>query len=300
MKRLVVSATVTPLLEDGSLDRQGLCNLIDRGARHGLDGMFLFGSMGEWGGLTDALKEEGVELASDYVKKRFDLLVGINATSLPLSLDLMKRYKRYDFSAYVFMPPGKTSDRDPVKSVLTVLDAADRPVYLYHCPPNNGVNFTLNDFETMMRHPNLKGIKNSSSNMYLRRELLLLREDKGFKTLFFEGQEWAADEALTVGCDGMICGMGSICSKLMRKLADCVDNGNTAGAVATQNRMIRVFHGVYGPNVENCWNGQKYALVKMGLIATPYTTAQEMSSLTDAAKARIEKCLAEFKDDLYW
>ena len=300
MKRLVVSATVTPLLEDGSLDRQGLCNLIDRGARHGLDGMFLFGSMGEWGGLTDALKEEGVELASDYVKKRFDLLVGINATSLPLSLDLMKRYKRYDFSAYVFMPPGKTSDRDPVKSVLTVLDAADRPVYLYHCPPNNGVNFTLNDFETMMRHPNLKGIKNSSSNMYLRRELLLLREDTGLKTLFFEGQEWAADEALTVGCDGMICGMGAVCSKLMRRLADCVDAGDVSGAVATQNKMIRVFHGVYGPNVENCWNGQKYALVKMGLIATPYTTAQEMSSLTDAAKARIEKCLAEFKDDLYW
>ena len=300
MKRLVVSATVTPLLEDGSLDRQGLCNLIDRGARHGLDGMFLFGSMGEWGGLTDALKEEGVELASDYVKKRFDLLVGINATSLPLSLDLIKRYKRYDFSAYVFMPPGKTSDRDPVKSVLTVLDAADRPVYLYHCPPNNGVNFSLKDFETMMRHPNLKGIKNSSSDMYLRRELLLLREDTGLKTLFFEGQEWAADEALTVGCDGMICGMGSICSKLMRKLADCVDNGNTAGAVATQNRMIRVFHGVYGPDFENCWNGQKYALVKMGLIATSYTTAQEMSSLTDAAKARIEKCLEEFKGDLDW
>ena len=298
MKKKVVSATVTPLLEDGALDRQGLCNLIDRGARHKLDGMFLFGSMGEWGGLSDAVKQEGVELASGYVKNRFELLVGINATSLPLSLDLMKRYQKYDFSAYVFMPPGKTSALDPVKSVLTVLDAADRPVYLYHCPPNNGINFSLKDFETMMRHPNLKGIKNSSSNMYLRRELLLLREDTGLKTLFFEGQEWAADEALTVGCDGMICGMGAVCSKMMRKLADCVDAGDTAGAVAMQNKMIRVFHGVYGPNIENCWNGQKYALVKMGLIATPYTTAQEMSSLTDAAKARIEKCLAEFKDDL--
>ena len=300
MKRLVVSATVTPLLEDGSLDRQGLCNLIDRAARHKLDGMFLFGSMGEWGSLSDALKEEGVELASGYVKKRFELLVGINATGLPLSLDLMKRYRNYDFSAYVFMPPGKTSERDPVKSVLTILDAADRPVYLYHCPPVNGIDFSLKDFETMMRHPNLKGIKNSSSDMYLRRELLLLREDRGFKTLIFEGQEWAADEALTVGCDGMICGMGAVCSKMMRKLADCVDNGDTAGAVAVQNRMIRVFHGVYGPAIENCWNGQKYALVKMGLIATPYTTAQEMSTLTDAAKARIEKCIEEFKNDLDW
>ena len=298
MKKKVVSATVTPLMEDGSLDRQGLCNLIDRGAKHKLDGMFLYGSMGEWGGLSAATKLAGVELASTYVKDRFELLVGINATSLPLSLALMEEYRKYDFSAYVFMPPGKTSRLDPVKSVLTVLDKADRPVYLYHCPPNNGINFSLNDFETMMRHPNLKGIKNSSSNMYLRRELLLMRAEKGLKTLFFEGQEWAADEALIAGYDGMICGMGAVCSKLMRKLADCVDAGDIAGAVEMQNRMIKVFHGVYGPSIENCWNGQKYALVKLGLIATPFTFAQEMTSLTDAAKARIEKCLEEFKDEL--
>ena len=298
MKKLAVSASVTPLMEDGSLDGRGLCNLIDRGARHKLDGMFLFGSMGEWGGLSNELKQEGVELASGYAKGKLELLVGINATSLPLSLDLMKRYKKYDFAAYVFMPPGKTSELDPVKSVLKILDAADRPVYLYHCPPNNGINFKLSEFETMMRHPNLKGIKNSSSNMYLRRELLLLREKMGAKTLFFEGQEWAADEALIVGCDGMICGMGAVCSKMMRRLADCVEAGDFAGAMATENKMIRVFHGIYGPNIETCQTGQKYALVKMGLIATPYTTAQEMSSLDDAAKARIEKCLAEFKNDL--
>ena len=196
------------------------------------------------------------------------------------------------------MLPGKTSHLDPVKSVLAVLDAADRPVYLYYCPPNNNINFTLDQFETVMRHPNLKGIKNSASNMWLRRELLLMRAEKGLKTLFFEGQEWAADEALIAGYDGMICGMGALCSKMMRKLADCVDRGDIAGAVAAQNNMIRVFHGVYGLNIQNCWNGQKYALVKLGLIETPMTFAQEMSSLTEAAKARVEKCLEEYKTEL--
>ena len=150
----------------------------------------------------------------------------------------------------------------------------------------------------MMKHPNLKGIKNSSSNMWLRRELLLMRAEKSYKTLFFEGQEWAADEALIAGYDGMICGMGALCSKMMRKLADCVDAGDIPGAVAVQNKMIQVFHGVYGINIENCWNGQKYALMKLGLIASPFTYAQEMSSLTDEAKKRVEKCLEEFKNEL--
>ena len=294
----VISATVTPLFEDGRLDKEGLKNIFERNIRHGLDGVFLFGSMGEWGSFSNAFKEETVELASSVIGKKMELLVGINATSLPLSLELMRSYKKYDFDAYVFMPPGKTSELDPVKSVLKVLDSADRPVYLYHCPPNNSVNFSLNDFETMMKHPNLKGIKNSSSNMWLRRELLLLRAEKGLKTLFFEGQEWAADEALIAGYDGMICGMGALCSKMMKKLAACVDRGDVAGAVEAQNNMIKVFHGVYGIDIGNCWNGQKYALVKLGLISTPYTIAQEMSLLTDEAKARIEKCLAQFKEEL--
>ena len=58
MKKQVISATVTPLLEDGSLDKTGLKNIFERNIRHGLDGVFLFGSMGEWGSFSDAFKEE--------------------------------------------------------------------------------------------------------------------------------------------------------------------------------------------------------------------------------------------------
>ena len=298
MSTLAISASVTPLLADGALDREGLRNILNRNIRHGIDGVFLFGSMGEWGSFSETFKAEAVEFASACIAHRMDLLVGINATSLPLSLEIMKSYRKYDFDAYVFMPPGKTSKLDPVKSVLAILDAADRPVYLYHCPPNNGINFTLDQFEQIMRHPNLRGIKNSSSNMWLRRELLLMRTEKGLKTLFFEGQEWAADEALIAGYDGMICGMGALCSKMMRKLADCVDSGDIAGAVKAQNNMIRVFHGVYGKDLSTVQTGLKYALVKLGLIASPFTFVQEMDSLTDEAKKRIELCLEEFKEEL--
>ena len=298
MSKKAFSATVTPLFENGSLDKAGLKNILERNIRHGLDGVFLFGSMGEWGSLSGRLKEEALEFVCGFLRHRMELLVGINATSLPLSLEIMDSYRKYDFDAYVFMLPGKTSSRDPVKAVLSVLDAADRPVYLYHCPPNNGINLSVDQFGQLMRHPNLKGIKNSSSNMRLRRELLLMRAEKGFKTLFFEGQEWAVDEALIVGCDGMICGMGALCSKMMRKLADCADRGDIAGAVEMQNKMIHVFHGVYGRDIRNCWNGQKYALFKLGLIASPFTLAQEMDLLTDEAKNRIERCLEEFGTEL--
>ena len=298
MAKKVISATVTPLNADGSLDRNGLKNIFERNVRHGIDGVFLFGSMGEWGSFSDAFKEEGVKLASELLKGKADLLVGINATSLPLSLENMKRYQKYDFDSYVFMLPGATSDLDPVKSILTVLDAADRPVYYYHCPPNNGKELSLEQFAAVMAHPNLKGIKNSSSNMWLRREMLIMKKERGFKTLLMEGQEWAVDEALLAGNDGMVCGMAALTSKPMVELARAADRGDWSEAVRLQNLLIEIYHGVYGIDIGNCWNGQKYALMKLGLIATPYTLAQEMSSLTDEAKKRIEYCLAKYEKDL--
>ena len=298
MKKIVISATVTPLLEDGSLDKAGLKKIFERNIAHGVDGFFILGSMGEWGSFSDAFKEEGVEFASELLKGKADLLVGINATSLPLSLENMKRYQKYDFDSYVFMLPGKTSALDPIKSILTVLDAADRPVYFYHCPPVNGRDLSLEQFATIMAHPNLKGIKNSSSNMWLRREMLLMRKERGFKTLLMEGQEWAVDEALLAGNDGMVCGMAALTSKPMVELARAADRGDWTEAVRLQNLLIEIYHGVYGIDIGNCWNGQKYALMKLGLIETPFTLAQEMSSLTDAAKKRIEDCLAKYKNDL--
>ena len=65
----VISASVTPLLENGALDKQGLCNILERNIRHGIDGVFLFGSMGEWGSFDDKFKEEAVETAAPAVSE---------------------------------------------------------------------------------------------------------------------------------------------------------------------------------------------------------------------------------------
>ena len=42
-----ISATVTPLMQDGSLDKAGLKKIYERNIRHGLDGIFILGRRGE-------------------------------------------------------------------------------------------------------------------------------------------------------------------------------------------------------------------------------------------------------------
>ncbi len=298
MNYKVFSATVTPLLADGSLDRVGLARVFERNLRHGLSGVFILGSMGEWGSFSEAFKEELVAESSRLLAARGELLVGINASSVALSLEYMRRYAKYDFDSYVFMLPGATNAIDPCKAILQVLEAAPRPVYYYHCPPVNHKNLSIEQFADIMAHPNLKGIKNSASDMRLRRELLMLKRQGGFKTLLCEGQEWSLDEALMVGCDGMVCGMGALGSKFMVQIARAVEAGNADEAKRLQNRFIKLFHGVYGRDLSTVWCGQKYALQQLGLIETAFTLAQDMEQLTKKRKQEIDDCLQEFKDEL--
>ena len=134
--------------------------------------------------------------------------------------------------------------------------------------------------------------------MWLRRELLLMRRERGFKTLLMEGQEWAVDEALMVGNDGMVCGMAALTSKPMVELARAAERGDWNEARRLQELLIEIYHGVYGITIGNCWNGQKYALQYLGLIETPLTLAQEMSLLTDDVKKRVEACVDKYRKEL--
>lgn len=297
MRKKVYSASITPLTVEGGLDVEGLNKIFDRNIRHGIDGIFILGSMGEWQSFDSAFRDQLVAESVRATDGRAELLVGITDVSTEAALANLRRASEYAFDSYVFMLP-KTGVDDPVRDVFKVLDAADRPVYYYHCPPNNGINLSLAQFATILSHPNLKGIKNSASNMWLRRELLLLKVERGFSAALLEGQEWAVDEALLIGCDGMLCGMGALGTTFMVGIARAVDAGNVAEAVRLQNRFIKLFHGVYGTDLSTVWVGQKYALKCLGLCASELTRAQDMKALTETRKREIEACIEAFREEL--
>jgi dihydrodipicolinate synthase/N-acetylneuraminate lyase len=44
----IYSANVTPLTENGEVDRESLARLLERNLAQGIDGFFFLGSMEEW------------------------------------------------------------------------------------------------------------------------------------------------------------------------------------------------------------------------------------------------------------
>ena len=86
MRKKVYSASVTPLTADGGLDIGGVNKIFERNIRHGLDGIFILGSMGEWNQFSDAFRDRMIAECAKAAAGRTELLVGITAASTARAL----------------------------------------------------------------------------------------------------------------------------------------------------------------------------------------------------------------------
>jgi len=91
------------------------------------------------------------------------------------------------------------------------------------------------------------GLKNSAGEIRTRKELLFLKRSLPFE--LYEGEEWAIDEALALGCDGAIAGFGSVGARIMAKLVSQFEAGDLAAAAESQMSLIDIYHRVFRPAV---------------------------------------------------
>lgn len=293
----VISAAITPFTDDGKLDTKSAAKLYEFNLSNGCDGFFVLGSMGEWALLTPEEKKELATCACDTIGNKAKILLGISDTGMANMMRNMEMLSGLSHTHWVLIFPGSwAGPADPVSYAHRVADAADRPVFLYYIPGFNGVSLDTPQFRDIMSHPKIVGCKNSSGSIRTRKELLFLKQTVDFE--LYEGEEWGIDEALMAGCDGAVAGFASTAVKLMKKIANQVDNKDFDGAIKSQFDLVDIFHGVYSESVAY-WNiGQKYALQYMGIISSFKSRIESQQNLPEDQKAVIRACIDKYRDQL--
>ena len=292
----IISAALTPFTADNELDLDSAGRMYEFNIGHGIDGFFIFGTMGEWALTSSREKNLIAEHACEVIGKRAKIFFGIQDTGFKQMLENMKSLRHLPHDAWVMIcPPGWAGPSNPVEYAHRLADFSDRPVYLYHNPSFNGINLEASQFSEILSHSRIKGIKNSADSIRIRKELLILRKSIDFE--LFEGQEWAVDESLMLGCDGAICGFGSCGSKILKSIAAGIDSGEFEKARKLQEKLIGMFKVVYGERRQHVWSGQKHALVRMGILSSPAARVDGCDARPEEI-ALINKCVDKNKDVL--
>ena len=162
----IVPPLVTPLLDNNTLDVDGLERLIEHVVSAGVHGIFILGTTGEGPSLSFDLRVEMIKQTSRILKRRLPLLVGISETSIVDSVRLSKIAYESGADALVSAPPYYFTPAQPelVDFYQNLIPQLELPLYLYNIPSHTKVSFAPSTVRRIAENEKVVGFKDSSAN----------------------------------------------------------------------------------------------------------------------------------------
>ncbi len=202
-----VCASVTFLDSRGRPDPQSTSLHHARLARWGVDGILLLGTTGEYPSFS---VEERVGFLNEIAPLcPIPLLVGCGALSLADVLTLVEAASRSRAQAVLVPPPFyflNPTEAGLSRFFRTVLNASSLPVILYHIPAMTRIPLTPSLLHTLVDHPRLLGLKDSTgdpaSTTALARAFPQLRVWVGSDRLLSKARELGAFGTMSAGPNG--------------------------------------------------------------------------------------------------
>jgi len=273
----IIPPLVTPLLDNDTLDIEGLERLIEHVIAGGVHGIFILGTTGEAQSLSFDLRVEMIHQTSKLLKNRIPLLVGISDTSLSDSVRLASVAAVYGADAVVSAPPYyyATGQSELAEFYEKLIPQLPLPVYLYNMPTHTKVSFAPATIKRIAKDKKVIGFKDSSANgAYFQAVLYEMRNCENFS--IFVGPEEMMAESVLLGASGGVNGGANLFPKLYVDLYNAAIAKDITLVNELQSKVMQVCTTVYnvGSYGSSYLKGVKTALSVMGIcsdfIAMPF------------------------------
>jgi 4-hydroxy-tetrahydrodipicolinate synthase len=213
--RGIVPPLVTPLLDNNTLDVEGLERLIEHVVAGGVHGVFILGTTGEAQSLGFSLRCEMIKQTARILNKRLPLLVGISDTSVADSVALANVAAENGADAVVSAPPYYYATAQPELAEFyeELIPQLPLPVFLYNMPTHTKVSFAPSTIRRIAENPKVIGFKDSSANGgYFQSVMHEFRDRPEFS--IFVGPEEMMGEVVLMGAHGGVNGGANMFPKL--------------------------------------------------------------------------------------
>ena len=259
----VIVPAATPLTRERVPDLAAYRRLLTHLLQAGVHGIFANGSMGAFALLSDSSQCAVVEAAADHVAQRVPVLAGVSDTGLDRVLEKIRRFAGLGVDAFVVLPPFyyPCGQAELLRFFLALADAAPKPLVLYDNPRLAKNALAVDTIVRLARHPNICGIKVSTTDVLSWQELLRSSIDRS-RFALISGAGRLTSLALQLGFDGITEGLHNIIPALAVDLYAAQQAGNFAEGDCIQRRINRCF-GVF--DVAGGWRGLEVALQALGI-----------------------------------
>jgi 4-hydroxy-tetrahydrodipicolinate synthase len=255
-----IVAIVTPMFEDGSLDRDGLRKLIDWHIAEGTDGIVIVGTTGESATVSPEEHSELVQLAVEHVHGRIPVIAGTGGNSTAEAIALTKHAKQVGADASLQVVPyyNRPTQEGMYRHFKAIAEAVDLPLILYNVPGRTVADMANDTVVRLAPIPNIVGLKDATGNIGRGIELLRM-VDKSFAV--YSGDDPTAMALMFCGGAGNISVTANVAPRAMHELCVAAMGGDIARAIEINNRVLQLHAKLF---VEPNPVPVKWALAEMG------------------------------------
>ena len=268
----IITPIVTPVNRDEnqSINFEALKDLIEHLISHGVKGIFLLGSNGEFHVIDE---EEKIELARQTIKivnHRVPVFVGTGCCSTKETIRLSKKMEELGADAISVITPYflKPSDDDLYVHYKAVADSVDIPIILYNIPKATGCPLSPELVDKLADIDNIKAIKDSSGELDRLEAYAKIAKEKDFELLV--GSDSKITYAYNLGATAAVAGTSNVIVDTLVGLDRALRLGDEEQAIQLQ-KDIDVLRGV----------------LKLGTVPSVIKRSCELANIAKVGPARL-------------
>jgi 4-hydroxy-tetrahydrodipicolinate synthase len=273
----LLTAMVTPMRPDGSLDPEGAARLatylVDE--QHN-DGLVINGTTGEAPTTSDAEKDTLLRVVVDAVGDRAYVVAGVGTNDTRHTIELARAAEKAGAHGTLVVTPyyNKPPQDGIYRHFTAVADAAGLPMLVYDIPHRAGVAVTTDTLCRLAEHPRIVGVKDAKSAL-VETAWVTSRTDLAI----YCGEDALTLPSLAIGAVGVVGTSTHLVGAKTKEMIQGYAAGDVALALRRHHELLPLFTGIF--------RTQGTILVKAALNLLGLPGGPVRPPLVDAAEAEI-------------
>lgn len=200
----IMTALVTPLTKDSTVDVPKLEKLIDFQLENGVKGLLILGGTGEYSALTMEVREQAVRETVRYTNGRVPVVAGVLEPGIGECIKFCQVCKQAGADGLLVLTPFYVHPtQEGIADFFRAVDqAVDMPLLIYNIPYRTNVNILPETVEQLVsERPNIVGMKECSPSFGQAVELI---QRVGDRICVLSGEEFLMSGEILMGAKGAI------------------------------------------------------------------------------------------------
>lgn len=284
----VLTAMVTPMNRDGSIDYPGVAQLAAYLVENGNDGIVVNGTTGEAPTTTDDEKLRILRTVVETVGSDVAVVAGVGTNDTAHTIELARQAQAVGVTGLLAVTPyyNRPPQAGVIAHFVALANSVDVPIMLYDIPARTATAIEPESLIELSAHPNIVAVKDAKGDLES-----VVDVQRQTDLLWYSGDDGLNLQFLSIGAAGFVSVTGHIVGLRLAELAQAYFEGEVARAIALNEALQPVSTGLFRTQGAIL---TKAALDELGLPAGPLrlplieATQQQRAQLrADLAAGRV-------------